>query len=135
MKNSNIHELIRQADQELEKAVKELNHPAEDVVSYSACVFSRKALYRYMKSLYIYYAGKNEDPVEEDLSLEEMVEYCRPFNEEIDTMDLSEMNCKVKDLSEDSDELYYCEDVQKVNGCMHMAQRAQKIASNMNLNV
>ncbi len=128
MKNQKVLKLFKQAEEELNKARQELYHPAEDVVNYSACVFSRHASYRFMEGLYLLYTEENNDIPQEGLTLEELVEYCRKYDEQLDALDFTSLNCKTKDLSKDDDEdIFYCNDVNVVNGCTELAKKIREV--------
>lgn len=54
MSDSKPEQLFKQAEEDLQRASGELYRPSDDVVTYSACQFSRKALYRFLNALAIY---------------------------------------------------------------------------------
>lgn len=127
MKHTALNSLYEQANSDLQKSIAELQHPAEDVVNYSGCVFARKALYGFASCLYRYYAEQNDHPVSEHLALEELIEYAGKFDPEIRLDDFECVHCRDKDLSNDFDEVFYCDDVQQVTGCMELAEKMKAL--------
>lgn len=126
METINVKDLFIKAEDELQQAHKEMYHPEEDVVAYSACVFSRRALYRYLNCLYLVYAEESNDPVREEQTLEDLYEYCKQKDPSILDIDISSVNCRCKDVTdEDDNEIYYC-DINKVSHCMDLASQMRE---------
>lgn len=123
MKNLNLKTVFEQAEADLQQASAELNHPAEDVVNYSGCVFARKALYGFTTCLCEYYAQKNGESIMEHLSLQELLEYAANYNPEIKDQDFECVHCKDRDLSMDYDEVFYCDDVDQITDCAALARK------------
>ncbi len=126
MKDSNFKELFQQAGSELNNASTELSKPRNDVVEYSVCVSSRRALYFLVKILYEFYSQKNDDPVKEHPTLDEMVQYCVDYNEKIRFMNFREIYCRKRDVLDD-DALFYCDEVEKVKACTELAEKVKKV--------
>lgn len=123
MANQHLTELFQKAEKDLAAAREELYHPAEDVVTFSVCVSSRRALYNFLNCLYILYANENDDPIEEHQTIEELITYCSKFNEQLKDIDFSHLYCKCQeDIHENQKEVYYCNDVHKVNYCKKLAE-------------
>lgn len=128
MEKANLNQLFQQADEELGEARKELYQPVEDVVNYSVCVFARRALYRFLKALYMLYAKENGDPIKDHQTLEHLLKYCGKYNDQIKSVDFSEVHCKCKELtSEDDNEIFYCNDVRKVKYCTELAEKVKEL--------
>lgn len=133
MDNQNITELFRQADEELKKAKEELYKPAEDVVNYSVCVSSRKALYSFLNCLYVISARENNDPVKETNTIKELVEHCRKYNDQLNTIDFSDVYCRQREIEEGEEEFYHCNDVYKVKFCTHLAEKIKEFVTEKDL--
>lgn len=128
MANLNFTELFQKAENDLAEAKEELYHPAEDVVTYSVCVSSRRALYNFLSCLYVLYAEENDDPVEEHQTIEELITYCSKFNDKLKDIDFSYLYCKChEDIHQKQKEAYYCNDVHKVNYCKNLAEDVRKL--------
>lgn len=128
MANQNFTELFQKAENDLNEAREELYQPAEDVVTYSVCVTSRRALYNFLSCLTILYAEENDEPVKEHQTIEAMIEYCSQYNNQLKEIDFSGLYCKCqKDIHENQKEAYFCNDVQKVNYCRKLAEKVRKL--------
>lgn len=128
MANQTITELFRSADKDLQRANEELYRPAEDVVTYSVCVYSRRALHNFLKCLYMLYAEEHGDPVEEHLTIEDMITYCSRYDDLLKDIDFTHIACKCQeDIHEGQKEPYYCNDVRKVDYCKSLAEDVQKL--------
>ena len=128
MKDSDLKGLFEQAGSELQNANDELSKPRSDVVEYSVCVSSRRALYFLVNILYQFYGQKNDDPVKEHPTLDEMVKYCRDYNEKIRFMDFNEIYCRKRDVLDD-DAMFYCDEVDKVKACTVMAEKVKEVVN------
>jgi hypothetical protein len=128
MANQNFTELFQKAENDLNEAREELYQPAEDVVTYSVCVTSRRALYNFLSCLTILYAEENDEPVKEHQTIEAMIEFCSQYNDQLKEIDFSGLYCKCqKDIHENQKEAYFCNDVQKVNYCRKLAEKVRKL--------
>lgn len=128
MKSDNIKQLFVQAEEDLEKSRMELYKPAEDVVRYSVCIFARRALYRYINCLYLFYKDENGEPAGESQSLEELFAYCSKYDERIKAMDLESIYCKGKGMiSDDEPEVFFCNDVFKLKYCSDLAENVREL--------
>ena len=128
MANQNFIRLFQKAEKDLKEARGELYHPPEDVVTYSVCVSSRRALYNFLSCLTILYAEENDDAVNEHQTIEEMIVYCSQYNDQLKNIDFSYLYCKCQeDIHENQNEVYYCNDVHKVNYCKKLAENVQKL--------
>jgi hypothetical protein len=128
MANQNFTELFQKAENDLKEAREELYQPAEDVVTYSVCVTSRRALYNFLSCLTILYAEENDEPAKEHQTIETMIEYCSRYNDQLKDIDFSGLYCKCQeDIHENQKEAYYCNDVQKVNYCRKLAEKVRKL--------
>ncbi len=128
MANLNFTELFQKAEKDLAEAKGELYHPPEDVVTYSVCVSSRRALYNFLSCLYILYTEENDDSIKEHQTIEELITYGSKFNDQLKDIDFSDLNCKChEDIHENQKEAYYCNDVQKVGYCTKLAESVRKL--------
>lgn len=126
MKHSNYTELFHKADSELKNANGELSKPSNDVVEYSVCVSSRRALYFLVNILYQHYANENEEPVKENPTLDEMTQFCSDYNEKIRFMNFREIYCRKRDVLDD-DALFYCDEIDKVKACTDLAEKVKAV--------
>lgn len=126
MENEKLNQLLNRADTVLNSAREELNHPADDVVNYSVCVFARSALYHYLELLQMIYAQKNKDEVKESPTLEELINYCSNFNDKLKGIDFSEVYCKDCNVLDD-EKIYYCNNVNKVTYCTDVAEKVREL--------
>ncbi len=128
MSNEMIKELFKQADSELYNARNELYKPAEDVVNYSVCVFARSALYRFVQCLYLIYTDKNGDTAEQELTMEQMMDYINRYDSSAMEIDFSNVHCKSKaDVTETKENLYFCNSVDHVKYCTDTADRVRDL--------
>ncbi len=128
MSETKTKELFEQAESELKHAEDEINRPMEDVVSYSACVFSRRALYKYLNLLAIAYSNENNDTVSENQTIEELVTYCGQYNDKLKDVDFSSLHCRCDDMfQEGEEELVHCTSVDQVNYCTNLAEEVREI--------
>jgi hypothetical protein len=128
MTESKIKELFELAEEDLNHARQELYRPSTDVVSFSACVSTRRALYRYLEALANTYAAKNNDSFAEDGTIETLIDFCSKYNDQIKQIDFSSLNCKCNDIMEDGEEeIVYCTNVEKVNYCTELAEKVRSI--------
>lgn len=118
MDGEKVKSLFEQAEADQLRAGKELNRPLSDVVRYSACTFARRALHQYMTGIYILYALEHNEPPKENQTLDELIDYCGRYNQQIRQIDFSTIQCSCTDvMNEGDDEIVYCEDVMKVRQC------------------
>lgn len=126
--NKQPSELYQQAEDELKRAQGELYRPAEDVVSFSACLFSRKALTNYLQALSLLYAEQNDKDVGEPMTIEDWIQFSQKFNDELKDVDFSSLNCKCNDILEDeSEQIVFCTSVDKVHHCTELAEKVRDI--------
>lgn len=126
--NKKPSELYQKAEDELKRAQGELYRPAEDVVSYSACLFSRKALTNYLQALSVLYAEKNNVEMGEMPTIEDWISFSRQFSEELKDVDFSSLNCKCNEILEDeSEQIVFCTSVDKVHHCSELAEKVREI--------
>ena len=127
MEKGNLDQLCDQAEAALEKAEQELYRPSRDVVNYSVCVSARSALYLYLKYLANLYKQQFDGlEINESTTLEELIAYCRQYNDQLKEVDFSEINCKKCNvLSEDK--VYFCNDVNTVKHCTDLTKTVKKV--------
>ncbi len=128
MSESKPEQLFKQAEEDLQRASIELYRPSDDVVTFAACQFSRKALYRFLNALAIYQSKNKNIILEPNLTLEQLITFCGQHNKEIDSIDFSSLNCKCAPVIDDGDEqIIYCTSVQKVDYCAKLASQVKEI--------
>ena len=130
MNESKPDQLIKQAEEDLQRANKELNRPSDDVVTYAACQFSRKALYRFLNALAILQSRNKKIILEPNLTLEQLITFCRQHSKDIDDIDFTSLHCKCNPVIDDDgdDEIIYCTSVNKVQYCAELASKVKEIA-------
>ena len=106
------------------KAAKgQLYQPAEDVVTYSVCVFARNALYHFLSCLYLIYSSEHGETLDESPTMDQLIEFCSKYDDRLKTLDFSSINCTCRDVVNVSDdEIFYCNDVFQVKYCTDMAE-------------
>jgi hypothetical protein len=126
--NKKPSELYQKAEDELKRAQGELYRPAEDVVSYSACLFSRKALTNYLQALSLLYAEKNSVEMGEMPTIEDWISFSRQYSDDLKDVDFSSLNCKCNEILEDeSEQIVFCTSVDKVHHCSELAEKVREI--------
>jgi len=121
-------ELYQKAEDELKRAQGELYRPAEDVVSYSACLFSRKALTNYLQALSLLYAEKNNAGIDGMSTIEDWIGFSRQYSGDLKDVDFSSLNCKCNEILEDeSEQIVFCTSVDKVHHCSELAEKVRDI--------
>lgn len=133
MDTTSTKELFKQAEEDLQRAHNELYHPMEDVVTFSACVFARRALYNYLMVLSQIYAKEHSKTPAETKSIEDLIEFSSKFNKELRDVDFSLLNCKCDEIFEEDDDreedLVYCTSVDKVNYCTELSDKVREIVA------
>jgi hypothetical protein len=130
MKTSNIKEHFNQAEEYSKRSSEELYRPIEDVVTFSACVFTKKALYNYLLVLSQIHAEQNNDPVEDTNTIEKLVKYNSKYSKALNDIDFSLLICKCDEISYDDageEDLVYCSSVDKVSYCSELSESVRKI--------
>lgn len=130
MSESKPEQLLKQAEEDLQRANKELYRPSDDVVTYAACQFSRIALYRFLNVLAIYQSRNRNIILEPNLTLEQLITFCGQHNKEIDSIDFSSLHCKCNPVIDDGDDIIHCTSVQKVDYCAKLASKVKEIVLN-----
>lgn len=125
MSDSKSEQLFKQADLDLQRASEELYRPSDDVVTYSACQYSRKALYRFLNALAIHQSKNKNIILEPDLTLEQLITFCGQHNQEIANIDFSSLHCKCNPIIDG--EIIYCTSVHKVDYCASLASKVKEV--------
>lgn len=124
--NYDLQQILDQAEADFERSQEELYRPSTDVVVYSACFFARRALHQYL----YYFFKKFEGPIEgrspHDITIQEMAEYCAKYREDIGKIDFESMHCSKSDVLEE-EEVFFCNDVDKVSSCKNLAEQMRHI--------
>ena len=127
-----------QAETSLNRARNELYKPLDDVVNYSACTFSRTALYNYLSCLYILHSGDEVDAVADDQAkfmkqsvddgtktMDELIAFVSKHEPEVKKLDFESVRCvnnNIKDVLND-DEIYFCNDTIQIYTCTDLAEK------------
>lgn len=119
-------ELFANAEQEFSKAQEELARPSSDVVNYAVCLSARSALHHYLNCLYTLYTYENNDTREENLTVKELADRCRKYDDKVKEIDFSCMHCQNKDVLSDA-EIFFCEDVNQVMACNNVAKQIREL--------
>lgn len=115
--------LYQQADEDLMRATQELYRPSSDVVSFSACVYSRRALYKFLTGLAHLYATEKNIILEPELTIDQLITFCSQYNKKLREIDFSSLQCKCNEiLKEGEEELVFCTSVNRVNYCANLAE-------------
>ena len=104
--------LFEDAVDKLNKANKELYRPKEDIVSYSVCKNSQRAIENYLKG---YLLKSGIDPTSFK-TIKSLYDQCVNVNKNFEKIDLSDFECK----SFNTDDVY-CNEVSKVSSCFDIA--------------
>jgi hypothetical protein len=115
------------AESELNRARNELYKPAEDVVNYSVCVSARSAIHHYMYCMYMMVADENKEKLEETPTIDFMMKYCTESRKDLWKLDFNVVHCRHKNVLEDEEAFFYCEDVDKVGNCTRLAESIRKV--------
>ena len=126
--NKKPSELYQKAEDELNHAQKELYRPSKDVVSYSACVFSRKALIDFLQALSLLYAEKNNADLGDMTTIEDWIRFSREYNDDLKNVDFSSLNCLCNEiLDDDREQIIFCTSIDKVHHCSKLAEQVRSI--------
>lgn len=128
MDDEKVKVLFEDAETSLKNAREQLYQPAEDVVTYSVCVFARNALYHFLSCLYMIHSSEHEDSLNESPTMEQLIEYCSKYDERLKSLDFSSINCKCRNVVDVSDdEIFYCNDVFQVRECTELAESVREL--------
>lgn len=128
MEKLNVNTLFKEAEEELSQAREELYRPIEDVVAFSACVSTRKALYKYLLGLSKVHAEEHGESLKEFSTIEELIQYNSKYSKALKEVDFSLLDCKCKEISEEEGEdLQYCTNVKKVSYCSGLSDQVREI--------
>jgi len=109
---SKAKKLFEEAVHKLNAANEELFRPHEDIVSYSVCKNSQRAIENYLKG----YLLKNGIETKNLKTIKSLYDQCVKVNKKFEQIDLSEFECK----SYNTDNAY-CNEVSKVSSCFDTA--------------
>ncbi len=124
--NDELQEILNQAEVDFDRSQQELYRPSTDVVLYSACFYARRALHHYLYYYYKKFDGPGADKSPHELTILEMAEYCVKFDKRIKKIDFEGMHCSKSDVLED-EEVFFCNDVDKVTSCKSLAEEMRKV--------
>ncbi len=121
-----LKEILRQAEVDFDRSEQEMYRPSTDVVLYSGCFFARRALHHYLYYCYKKFGGPDADKSPHDLTIQEMASFCAKHENRIGKIDFDSMHCSRSDVLEE-DEVFFCNDVDKVNSCKSLAEQMRQI--------
>jgi hypothetical protein len=121
-----LQEILNQAEVDFDRSQQEMYRSSTDVVLYSACFFARRALHHYLYYCYKKFDGPNADQSPHELTIQEMAEFCTKYDNRIGKIDFENMHCSRSDVLEE-DEVFFCNDVDKVNSCKNLAEQMREI--------
>ena len=124
-----LQEILNQAEIDFDRSQQELYRSSTDVVLYSACFFARRALHHYLFYYYKKFDGPEADKSPHDLTIQQMAEFCAKHDQRIAKIDFENMHCSRSDVLED-EEVFFCNDVDKVNSCQGLAEQMREIVYN-----
>lgn len=121
MEKQNVDVLIKQADQLLELASKEIQRSQEDVIAFMVCHNSRQSITNYLASFLI----NNGEEIKEPVTIDSLMSQCRSLDGRFDLIDISEISCSHEVYDED-----YCTNIDKITECLKIAKQTRGIAIN-----
>lgn len=121
-----LQKILKQAELDYDRSLEELYRPSTDVVLYSACFFARRALHHYLYFCYKKFDGPDAEKPPYVLTVESMAEFCARHDERIGKIDFLNMHCSKTDVLEE-EEVFFCNDVDKVSSCRNLAEQMRKI--------
>ena len=128
MSTKTAAKLFEEAEIDLKRANDELYRPSENVVSFSACTFSRRSLYKYLHGLAQIYAEEKKIMLEPNLTIDQLITFCSQFNKKLKQVDFSNLYCKCNDVLKDPDEdIVHCTSVDMVSYCADLAGQVRDI--------
>ncbi len=130
MSKKNATQLFEEAKEDLKRAMQELYRPSQDVVSFSACTFSRRSLYKYLHGLAQLYAEEKNIMLEPNLTIDQLITFCSQYNKKLKQVDFSNLYCKCNEVLKDPDEeIVHCTSVDMVTYCADLAEKVRDIAT------
>ncbi len=129
-KKPELQHILDQAEADYNRAQEELYRPSMDVVHYSACYFARKSLHHYLYYCYKKFGGGDTGKPARELTIEQMARYCSRHDDRIARINFEEMHCRKADVLDD-EEVFFCNDVDKVNSCKSLAEQMREIVYDM----
>ena len=134
MRNVNIKNLMIRAERELELAENELRQSPEDVVSSEVCIHARRALYKFLQVLALWYAKENNESIGIHTSIEKLIGYASRHNTTLKDVNFSYLHCKCNDVTTSEEKNLHCPSVHKVRYCVSLAKSVQQIIREKELN-
>lgn len=134
MSDERLRKMYVKADELLSKATDELYKPEEDVVTYSACLSARSALYHFLGCMYLLDSDEEVDESLEEgkISIDELLSCAQKSHSEIGEIDFDPMRCTHKDVKDviNGDEIYFCNNVDTVQRCTDLAIQVKDLLIN-----
>jgi hypothetical protein len=121
MEKQNVDVLIKEADQLLDRASKELQRSEEDVIAFMVCHNSRQSIINYLASFLINHGEVLKEPV----TIDSLMDQCRSIDGRFNLIDISQITCSHEVKDED-----YCTNIKKVTECLEIAKLTRGIAVN-----
>jgi hypothetical protein len=126
--NNTIKSIYTKAGSDLDQAWEEMCRPSTDVVTYSACVGSRRALHQYLQALALYYSTEKGEKLSAHATMEDLINYCSIYDEKLSAIDFAEVQCQCEyTMSDDREEGLFCDSVDKVQACVDFARKVKAI--------
>jgi hypothetical protein len=126
--NESIKSIYMRAESELDQAWEEMCRPSTDVVTYSACVGSRRALYHYLQVLAVHHSAEKGEVLNPKATMEDLINYCNMYDERLSAIDFSPIQCRCQyTFNDGSEEVRYCDSVDKVQACVEFAKQVKVI--------
>lgn len=131
MDDERVEKLYAKAEKLLSQATKELYKPKEDVVTYSACISARSALYHFLGTFYVYKSTEEVDKSLEEgkMTIDELIKYADQHISNIGDINFSCMQCTCQDVKKivNDDEIYFCNSVGTVKECTDLAKKVKDV--------
>lgn len=130
MEQQLIKQMYQQAEDDLSKAREELYRPSHDVVKIAGCISARQALHNFLKCVYLLHKPKSNGQDADGLRLQELIDFSKTADERFSEIDFSCLQCSDEKIGQ-NECTHYCYDINHINSCAMLAEKTQKIVSNM----
>ena len=127
MTSDDIKDLMASAERSLELAENELRHSPEDIVSSEVCIHARRALYKFLQVLALWYAKENNESIGIHTSIEKLIGFASRYNTTLSDINFSYLHCKCNDVTTSEEKNLHCPSVHKVRYCVSLAKSVQQI--------
>ena len=121
MHDQRADQLIKIANEKLDRAIQETERSAEDVVTHMLCSHSRDAISKFMQGFLL----KHDVMPFEPMTLAGLLEQCKEIDARFESVDLSNIHCRFETHDRD-----YCLERNQVDMCMVVAKHMRGIVMN-----